>query len=119
MLLSLPRLLQTERARFLDGGHQLLVQHGEGWVRMEVQAIKASVSPAEKHRERHHQTNSLKGAVCSFRERHYNQKRNKLNEPTLFLFMTELMKMTMTVSFCFTLFIYGGPCHLSSLFIQS
>ena len=58
MLLSLPRLLQTERARFLDGGHQLLVQHGEGRVRREVQAIKASVSPAETHRERHHQPNS-------------------------------------------------------------
>lgn len=39
------RLLQAERARFLNSGYQLLVQHGEGRVRGEVQTIKASVSP--------------------------------------------------------------------------
>lgn len=41
------RLFQTERARFLYSSDQLLVEHGEGGVRWEVQTIKASVSPAE------------------------------------------------------------------------
>lgn len=41
------QLLQTKRACFLHGGYQLLVEHGEGRIRWEVQAIKASVSPTE------------------------------------------------------------------------
>lgn len=40
-------LLQAERARFLHGGDQLLVEHGEGGVRRQVQTIEAGVSPAE------------------------------------------------------------------------
>lgn len=45
------RLLQAERARFLDSGYQLLVEHGEGRVGREVQTIKASVSPVETQRD--------------------------------------------------------------------
>lgn len=45
------RLLQAERARFLDSGYQLLVEHGEGRVGGEVQTIKASVSPVETQRD--------------------------------------------------------------------
>lgn len=41
------RLLQTKRAGFLDGGYQLLVEHGEGRIWREVQTVKASVSPTE------------------------------------------------------------------------
>lgn len=45
------RLLQAKRARFLDSGYQLLVEHGEGRVGREVQTIKASVSPVETQRD--------------------------------------------------------------------
>jgi len=41
------RSLQTEGARLLHGGDQLLIEHGEGGVRGQVQAIEASVSPGE------------------------------------------------------------------------
>lgn len=43
------RLLQTERARLLYSSDQLLVEHGEGGVRWEVQSVKASVSPVKTH----------------------------------------------------------------------
>lgn len=41
------KLLQTKRAGFLDGGYQLLVEHGEGRIWREVQTVKASVGPTE------------------------------------------------------------------------
>lgn len=44
--------LQTERARLLHSGDQLLVEHGEGGVGREVQTVKASVSPVEAHSKR-------------------------------------------------------------------
>lgn len=40
-------LLQAESAGFLHGGDQLLVEHGEGGVRRQVQTVEAGVSPAE------------------------------------------------------------------------
>lgn len=43
------KLLQAECARFLYSSYQLLVQHGEGRVRWEVQTIKASMSPVETY----------------------------------------------------------------------
>lgn len=42
------KLLQTKRAGFLDGGHQLLVEHGEGGIWREVQTVKAGVGPTER-----------------------------------------------------------------------
>lgn len=41
------KLLQTKGAGFLDGGYQLLVEHGEGRIWREVQTVKASVGPTE------------------------------------------------------------------------
>ena len=36
------------------------------------------------------------------------------DKQTLYVFMTESTEYTNTASYCFTLFICGGPCHLSS-----
>ncbi len=63
------RLLQTERARFLHSSDQLLVQHGEGGVRWEVQAVKASVSPVETHTAKtlaggYQEDSSVRGQCC-------------------------------------------------------
>lgn len=50
---ELTELLQAKRARLLHGGYQLLVEHGEGRIWWEVQAIKASVSPTERQPKIH------------------------------------------------------------------
>lgn len=52
---SAMRSLQAKRARLLHRCHQLLVEHGEGRVGREVQAVKASVSPAEIWVEKNYQ----------------------------------------------------------------
>lgn len=52
---SAMRSLQAERAGLLHCCHQLLVEHGEGRVGREVQAVKASVSPAETWVEKNYQ----------------------------------------------------------------
>lgn len=41
------KLLQAKGAGFLHGGHQLLVEHGEGRVGRQVQAVEAGVSSVE------------------------------------------------------------------------
>lgn len=43
-------LFQAEGAGLLHGGHQLLVEHGEGRIRREVQPIEAGVSPEEEQK---------------------------------------------------------------------
>ena len=66
----------------------------------------------------------IKGALRSFGEKNCNQKSlflclNKLNKHSVCFndWMNWINKLTLknnTVSYCFTLFIYGGPCHLST-----
>lgn len=74
------RLLQTERARFLDSSDQLLIQHGEGRVRWEVQTIKASVSPVETYTQREYEMDA--GIVrerLSFIQWHYTVHLNLIS----------------------------------------
>ena len=66
----------------------------------------------------------IKGALRSFGEKNCNQRSlflclNKLNKHSVCFndWMNWINKLTLknnTVSYCFTLFIYGGPCHLST-----
>ena len=64
----------------------------------------------------------IKGALCNFGQDILMERKclNKLNNTTLVAFLseqTEINKLTLkdnTVSYCFTSFKCGGPCHLSS-----